>query len=128
MRTRFFVFVKELLCARYVHGHERAHNFSSPAHVSIKELYFQAFFLFFSSKFWFSGSSGRGGGGVMVVGGGGCLKGQKMAQNDKKFCLSHSQSQELYIIWLWYAWLWYDCDMIDHIIKILIMISTDVFL
>ena len=35
---------------------------------------------------------GRGGGGE------GGLKGQKMAQNDKKFCLSHSVSQELYII------------------------------
>ena len=30
------------------------------------------------------------------------LKGQKMAQNDKKFCLSHSISQEPYIIWLWF--------------------------
>ena len=27
---------------------------------------------------------------------------QKMAQNDKKFCLSHSLSQEPYIIWLWF--------------------------
>ena len=30
------------------------------------------------------------------------LKGQKVAQNDKKFCLSDSVSQELYIIWLWF--------------------------
>ena len=30
MRTRFFVYVKELFRARYVHGHERARNFSSP--------------------------------------------------------------------------------------------------
>ena len=30
------------------------------------------------------------------------LKGQKMAQNDKKFCLSHSVSQEPYFIWLWF--------------------------
>ena len=30
------------------------------------------------------------------------LKGQKMAQNDKKFCLSHSICQELYIIWYWF--------------------------
>ena len=30
------------------------------------------------------------------------LKGQKMAQNDKKICLSHSMSQEPYIIWLWF--------------------------
>ena len=26
------------------------------------------------------------------------VKGQKMAQNDKKICLSHSASQELYLI------------------------------
>ena len=25
-----------------------------------------------------------------------------MAQNDKQFCLSHSVSQELYIMWLWF--------------------------
>ena len=30
------------------------------------------------------------------------LKGQKMAQNDKIFRLSHSISQEPYIIWLWF--------------------------
>ena len=30
------------------------------------------------------------------------VKGQKMAQNDKKFCLSHSKSQESYLIWLWF--------------------------
>ena len=29
-------------------------------------------------------------------------KGQKVAQNDKKVCLSHSVSQEPYIIWLWF--------------------------
>ena len=29
------------------------------------------------------------------------LKGQKMAQNDKKVCPSHSVSQEPYIIWSW---------------------------
>ena len=38
------------------------------------------------------------------------LKGQKMAQNDKKFCLSHSVSQEPYIIWLWF--LVHMCKMI----------------
>ena len=42
------------------------------------------FFIFL--KFWFSGSKG--------------VKGQKMVQNDKKFCLSRSRSQEPYIIWL----------------------------
>ena len=30
MRTCFFVYVKELLRARYVHGHEHGCNFSSP--------------------------------------------------------------------------------------------------
>ena len=30
------------------------------------------------------------------------VKGQKTAQNDNKFCLSHSMSQELYIMWLWF--------------------------
>ena len=47
------------------------------------------FFIFF---FWFLGS----------LGGGGVVKGWKVAQNDKKLCLSHSVSQEPYIIWLWY--------------------------
>ena len=42
------------------------------------------FFIF--SKFWFSG----------LLGG----KKAKMVQNGKKFCLSHSISQEWYIIWL----------------------------
>ena len=84
------------------------------------------------------------------------LKGQKMAQNDKKFCLSHSVSQELYITGLWFLvnmckmmispanffvfqnfdfWGFYGgkraiyiSGTVDHIIKILIMISTSVFL
>ena len=30
------------------------------------------------------------------------VKGQKMAQNDKIFCLSHSVYHEPYIIWLWF--------------------------
>ena len=114
--------------------------------------------MFFSIlKFWFSGLSG--------------LKGQKMAQNDKNSCLSHSVSQEPYIIWLWFlvnmckmmispanffifqsfdfgvyigvkgqkmTWNYQFqyvlpyvsgiVDHIDHILKILIMISTGVFL
>ena len=44
------------------------------------------FFIF--SKFWFSGS---------LVG-----KRAKKAQNDEKFWLSHSVSQEPYVIWLWF--------------------------
>ena len=42
-------------------------------------------------------------------GGGGGLKGDEMAQNDQKFCLSHCVSQELYIIWLWF--LVHTCEM-----------------
>ena len=37
---------------------------------------------------------------IFLVGRG--VKLQEMAQNDKKFCLSHSVSQELYLIWLWF--------------------------
>ena len=37
-------------------------------------------------------------GGVGWVGGGRCVKGQKSTQNDKKFYLSHSAYQELYIM------------------------------
>ena len=38
------------------------------------------------------------------------VKGQKMLQNDKKFCLSHSISQEPYIIWL--SFMVHMCKMI----------------
>ena len=61
-----------------------------------------AFFIF--SKFWFSGLLEEGGGG------GGGVKGPKKAQNDKKF-LSHSVSQELYLICLWF--LIHMCKMIS---------------
>ena len=44
------------------------------------------------------------------------LRGQKMIQNDKKFCPLHSISQELYIIWL---------SSMVHICKM--AISPDVF-
>ena len=46
----------------------------------------KCYFIF--SKFLFDG---------LLVG-----KMEKMAQNDKKSCLSHSVSQKLYIIWLWF--------------------------
>ena len=53
------------------------------------------FFTF--SEFWFyrllGGGGGRGGGGV---------KGQKLAQSDKRLCLSNSMSQELCLIGLWF--------------------------
>ena len=121
------------------------------------------FLLNFFSKFWFLGSLGgwgEGGGGVLV-------KGQKITQNDKKFCLCHSVSQELYII-SWFLVhickmmisqqlfsfskililgvfrevkgqkmtksyqfqyvLLYISGTVDHIVKILIVISTGVFL
>ena len=35
-------------------------------------------------------------------GGSKVVKGQKMTQNDKKFCLSCSVSPEPYVIWLWF--------------------------
>ena len=41
------------------------------------------------------------------------VKGQKMVQNDKKFCSSHSISQELYIIWL--SFTVYMCKMIIYL-------------
>ena len=44
---------------------------------------------FIISKFWFSGLLGW-------------VKGQKMGQNNKKFSLPHSVSQEPYLIWLWF--------------------------
>ena len=53
-------------------------------------------FLIFS-KFWFS---------ELLEG----VKGQKMAQNDKKFHPSHSVSQESNIMWLWF--LVHTCKMI----------------
>ena len=46
---------------------------------------------FFFQYIWFLGSLGWG-----------VVKGQKMAQNEKKKNLSHSVSQETYIIWLWF--------------------------
>ena len=46
------------------------------------------FFIFIFSNFHF-----------WVVSG---VKKQKMALNDKKFCLSHSKSQEAYTIWSWF--------------------------
>ena len=54
-------------------------------YTSVKGWYLQAFFHF--SKILI----------FQVVSG---VKGQKMAQNDKKFCLSHFILQEPYIIWL----------------------------
>ena len=59
----------------------------------IVHFFLGTFFIF--SKFWFFGLLRRGGGG----GGGRGVKGPKMVQNVKKFCLSHSISQESYIIW-----------------------------
>ena len=52
----------------------------------IKQWYLQVF-LFVFSKFWFSRLLGD-------------VKGQKMAQNNKKCCLMRFISEESYIIWL----------------------------
>ena len=53
------------------------------------------------------------------------LKGQKMAQNDKKFCLSYSVSQELYIIWLWFFW--YACVKWLYLQQIFFIFQNFVF-
>ena len=53
---------------------------------------------------------------VFRGGGGGGVKGQKIVQNEKKLCLSHSISQDPYIIWL---------SFMVHLCKI--MISPYVF-
>ena len=50
------------------------------------------------SKFWFGGLLG-------------CVKGQKIAQNDKTFCLLCSISQEQYIMWL--SFVVHKCKMIS---------------
>ena len=47
---------------------------------------------------------------LWVVKEGGGVKGQKMVQNENKFCLSRSISQESYIIWFWFKVLM--CKMI----------------
>ena len=52
----------------------------------VKGWYIQVFFLIFSK--FFGVNSG--------------VKRQKMTQNDKKLCLSHSKSQEAYFIWSWF--------------------------
>ena len=59
-------------------------------------------FIFFS-KFWFLGSLGGRRGGVLV-------KGQKITQNEKEFCLSHFVSQEKYIM---YCDFWCTCVKYD---------------
>ena len=57
-------------------------------------------FVFIFSKLWFFGSLGGG------------IKRQKITtQNDKKFCLSRSVSQEPYIIWL--SFMVHLCKMIS---------------
>ena len=58
---------------------------------------------------------GRGGGQF----GGGRVKGQKVVQNDTKFCLSRSLSQEPYIIWF---------DFQSFMVHMCKMISSDIFL
>ena len=66
-----------------------------------KMIIFQCFLFYFFQNVFFFVFSGVG---------------QKMVQNDIKFCLSHSISQEPYIIWM---------SFVVHIFKTII--STDVF-
>ena len=58
-------------------------------------------------------------GGVGGQFGGGRVKGQKVVQNDTKFCLSRSLSQEPYIIWF---------DFQSFMVHMCKMISSDIFL
>ena len=51
------------------------------------------------------------------------LKMQKAAQNDKKFCLSCSVSQEPYIIWLWF--LLHMCKMMISPVNLFIFQNFD---
>ena len=60
-------------------------------HISDKKIISPGIFFILFSKFRSSG----------YLGVWGVVKEQKIAQNDKKFCLSHFVSQEPYIIWLW---------------------------
>ena len=57
--------------------------------VNIYKMIISSDVLFIFLKFWFSGFRRR-------------VKGQKLVENDKKFCQSCSMSQEPYIIWLSY--------------------------
>ena len=56
----------------------------------------KCFFSYFQNFQWFRGFFFFGGGGE------GWGRMQKMAQNDKNLCLSHSVSQEPYSIWFWF--------------------------
>ena len=61
--------------------------------IHMRKMVISAGIFFIFSKFWFFGS---------IEG----VKGQKIAQNDKKLCLSHSVSQEPYMI---YCDFWFTC-------------------
>ena len=91
--TKYFV-----CCTPYLRNYT---SFDCHLWCKCVKLYLQVFFFKFKiSIFW-------------VVRG---LKGQKMTQSDKKFYLSHSVSQEPYIIWLWSS---YD---VHHMTAFLIII------
>ena len=61
---------------------------------------------------------------ILILGIARWVIGQKMAQNDKKFCLSHSIPQEPCIIYdcdFWYAWVkWWYIQQFYHFFKILV--------
>ena len=57
--------------------------------IKVSSVFYVFFFFFIFSKFRFSRLFER-------------FKGQKMAQSDRKLCSSHSESQEPYVMWLWF--------------------------
>ena len=60
-----------------------------------------------------------------IIMGMGVVKRQKMAQNDKKFCLSHFLSQKPYIIWLWF--LVQMCKMIISLQQVFLFFKILIF-
>ena len=85
---KWFKMTKSYVCCApqpsfflYLRNHLCGYNFWC---TFVKWWYLQVFFFSFFQNFDFSCYRG---------------KGQKMAENGKKFCLSHSISQEPYIIW-----------------------------
>ena len=53
------------------------------------------------------------------------VKRQKIAQNDKKFCLSHLKSQEPYMIW--FSFVVYNCKLIIYVGIFFIFQNFDFF-
>ena len=85
---------EKFCCTQYLWNHT-SNDFQ--LWYSCVKWYLHELFPFFS-KFWFGGLLG-------------CVKGQKIAQNDKTFCLLCSISQEPYIMWL--SFVVHKCKMIS---------------